>query len=362
MSVRVGIVGVGNCASALVQGATYYAKEDGAPGLMSADVDGLGPGDVEFSAAFDVASSKVGRDLSEAIGAEPNDTRRFTDVPYLDVTVIAGPRLDGIGRVAESRLSGIGVAAVDGTENVVEHLRATRTDVLVNFMPVGSEQASEWYAGAALEAGCAFVNAIPTRIARDVRWQRRFSMANLPLLGDDVKSQFGATIVHRVLAELLSDRGIRLDRTYQLNVGGNMDFLNMLQSDRLEEKRESKTSAVVSAANGGEGLAPDDVRIGPSDYVRWLGDRKVAFIRLEGSAFGGAPLEVELRMQVWDSPNSAGVVIDAVRYAKAALRRGEGGPLIVPSAWMMKAPPEQMDEAVALEALRLLDLRYAADV
>lgn len=344
--IRVAIVGVGNCASALIQGVHHYREQPAGPGLMTERIGRYGPGDIQFSAAFDVAETKVGLDLSSAILAEPNCTLQFHEVPYLDVTVVAGPRLDGVGRSLERK-----VKPVKAEESVVDHLRATETDVVVNFLPVGSAEASRYYAVAAVDAGCAFVNAIPTRIARSEDMQELFHAARLPLVGDDVKSQVGATIVHRVLAETFSRRGVELLRTYQENIGGNTDFLNMLDEERLAEKRVSKSGAVTSVANQGRGIPDDHVHIGPSGYVPWLGDKKVAFIRLEGAAFGGAPLSVELRMEVWDSPNSAGVVIDAVRYAADALDRGVGGPLLAPSAWLMKAPPEPMAEDEAWDGI-----------
>lgn len=354
--IRVGMVGVGNCASALVQGVSYYAKHDDAPGLMTDLIGGRAPADIRFTSAFDVSAAKVGLDLSAAITAEPNCTADIAEVPYQDVTVVAGPRLDGVGEVAADRLR-----LTDAVGDVAEHLRATRTEVLVNYLPVGSEEATRFYAACAVEAGCALVNAIPAKIARDPAWHREFAEAGLPLIGDDIKSQVGATIVHRVLAQLFSDRGIHLDRTYQLNVGGNMDFYNMLERGRLTSKRESKTSAVTDVANRGEGMAEGSVHIGPSDFVPWLEDRKLAFIRLEGSAFGGVPLSIELKMDVWDSPNSAGVIIDAVRYAKLALDRGLSGTIDPVCAWLMKAPPTPMTDDDALRACRDFNLPLADD-
>lgn len=345
--IRVALVGVGNCASALVQGVHYYHAHPSAPGLMTEQIGRYGSGDITFSAAFDVAETKVGRDLSSAIFAEPNCTATFFEPPYLDVTVVAGPRLDGVGRSLAKR-----VRPVKAEESVVDHLRATDTDVVVNFLPVGSVEASRYYADAAIQASCGFVNAIPTRVARDMGDQ--FAAAGLPVVGDDVKSQLGATIVHRVLAETFSRRGIELLRTYQENIGGNTDFLNMLDEERLAEKRLSKAGAVKAVANRGRGLDDANVHIGPSGYVEWLGDKKVAFIRLEGAAFGGVPLSMELRMEVWDSPNSAGVVIDAVRYVADARDRGVSGVLAAPSAWLMKAPPEQMSEDDAWEESQVI--------
>ncbi len=342
--VRVGVVGVGNCASALVQGLSYYRDARGnepIPGLMSVDLGGYHVDDVEIASAFDIDARKVGRDVSEAIFADPNDTIRFAEVPRLGVAVRRGPTLDGLGRflrdaVEESPEPPADVAAV---------LRESRTDVLVSYLPVGSQQAAEFYAERALEAGCAYVNCIPVFIASDPVWRRRFEERRLPIVGDDVKSQVGATIVHRMLANLFRERGVRLDRTSQLNVGGNTDFLNMLERERLQSKKTSKTRAVTSQFD--VPLAPGNVHIGPSDHVPWLEDRKWAFIRLEGTGFGGVPLSVELKMEVWDSPNSAGVVIDAIRCAKLALDRGIGGALIGPSSWLMKSPPEQFTDAEA---------------
>lgn len=348
--IRVGVVGVGNCADALVRGVHHYKQTDDRQGLMHpGQIGGYDVTDIAFSSAFDVNEVKVGRDLREALDAPPNNGYPIeATIPHQGVTVQRGPLLDGLGRTASTRVLTDEGSDADSAVEVITHLLDTRTEVLVNFLPVGSTVATEAYAYAALAAGCAFVNAIPVPLARRREWRLRFADQGVPLIGDDVKSQVGATITHRELARLFSDRGIHLDRTYQLNVGGNMDFLNMLDEDRLTDKRASKTSAVQAVANSGTGLADDDVHIGPSDYVPWLGDRKVAFIRLEGTAFGGVPLEVEMRMNVWDSPNSAGVVVDAVRYAKAALDRGTGGVLEAPSAWMMKAPPTQMDESLAL--------------
>jgi myo-inositol-1-phosphate synthase len=335
---RVGIVGVGNCASSLVQGVTYYTgAEPGAPvaGLMHVVLGGYHVRDVEFSAAFDVAAGKVGRDLAEAIGAEPNNTHVFADVPPAGVRVERGPTLDGIGRylrdvVTESEAPVVDVAGV---------LRRTETDVVVCYLPVGSEAAVRWYAEQALAARCGFVNCIPVFIASDAAWRDQFAARRLPLIGDDVKSQVGATIVHRALANLFRERGVRIDRTYQLNFGGNTDFMNMLERERLESKKVSKTRAVTSQMEAG--LKASAVHVGPSDYVAWLSDRKWCYIRLEGTAFGDVPLNCELKLEVWDSPNSAGVVIDAVRCAKLAMDRGIGGALVGPSSYLMKGPPEQ---------------------
>jgi myo-inositol-1-phosphate synthase len=343
-SVRVGLVGVGNCASSFVQGLTHYAQASAnapPPGLMHVDLGGYHVGDVEIAAAFDVSAAKVGRDVAEAIGADPNNTCRFAQPHPTGVRVERGPTLDGIGRY----MAGSIVPAQEEPVDVAEALRRNGVDVLVSYLPVGSQRASEYYAEQALEAGCAFVNCIPVFIASDAHWARRFAERRLPIVGDDIKSQVGATIVHRMLANLMRERGVRLDRTYQLNFGGNADFKTMLERDRLESKKISKTRAVASQLE--TPLDPDDIHIGPSDFVPWLTDRKWAHIRLEGTAFGGAPLNIELKLEVWDSPNSAGVVIDAVRCAKLGLDRGLGGPLLAPCAYFMKSPPEQYtdDEA-----------------
>jgi myo-inositol-1-phosphate synthase len=342
--VRIGLVGVGNCASSLVQGLTYYRDAQGnepIPGLMHADLGGYRISDIEISAAFDVNAAKVGRDVAEAIYAPPNNTERFSDVEPIGVTVERGNTLDGIGKYLEDV-----VEEADGpVADVAEILRRSETDVLVSYLPVGSEQASQWYAEQALEAGCAFVNCIPVFIASRHEWEQRFAARGLPLIGDDIKSQVGATIVHRMLANLFRERGVRLDRTYQLNFGGNTDFLNMLERERLESKKISKTRSVMSQLD--VPLAPEDVHVGPSDHVPWLTDRKWAYIRMEGTTFGGVPLNAELKLEVWDSPNSAGVVIDAVRCAKLALDRGLGGALIGPSSYFMKSPPQQFTDAEA---------------
>ncbi|HZF75721.1 MAG TPA: inositol-3-phosphate synthase [Acetobacteraceae bacterium] len=343
-SVRVGIVGVGNCASAFVQGLSFYREarsNEPVPGLMNAEVGGYHVSDIEVSAAFDVAATKVGRDVSEAILAEPNNTCRFAPVAATGVRVERGPTHDGLGRY----LSGEIEEASQPPADVAEVLRRTRTDILVSYLPVGSQRATEHYAEAALEAGCAFVNCIPVFIASDREWRRRFENRGVPIIGDDIKSQVGATIVHRMLANLFRERGVQLDRTYQLNFGGNTDFLNMLERERLESKKISKTRAVTSQLD--MPLAPGDVHVGPSDHVPWLQDRKWAYIRMEGTGFGGVPLNVELKLEVWDSPNSAGIVIDAVRCAKLGLDRGIGGALTGPSAWFMKSPPEQFTDAEA---------------
>jgi myo-inositol-1-phosphate synthase len=342
--VRVAIAGVGNCASALVQGVTFYrdAPEDTAvPGLMHVRLGGYHVADIEFSAAFDVAQGKVGRDLAQAITATPNNTIRFADVPSLGVEVRRGPTMDGIGRYLRSSIA----EAPEREDDVARTLRETGTDVLVSYLPVGSQEATCWYAEQALKAGCAFVNCIPVFIASREEWRRRFEDARLPVIGDDIKSQVGATIVHRVLASLFRERGVRLDRTYQLNFGGNTDFLNMLERERLESKKLSKTRAVTSQLE--HELPAGDVHVGPSDHVPWLTDRKFAHIRLEGTGFGNVPLSCELKLEVWDSPNSAGVVIDAVRCAKLALDRGIGGALYGPSAYFMKSPPRQHGDGEA---------------
>ncbi len=347
-SIRVAIAGVGNCASSLVQGVTYYhnaSPEDVVPGLMHVDLGGYHVRDLEFVAAFDVDATKVGVDLGKAIHAGHNNTVRFATVGHLDVTVQRGPTFDGLGTfyrdvVEESPAEPVDVAAV---------LAERRVDVLVSYLPVGSEEAQRSYAQACLDAKVAFVNAIPVFIASDPEWARRFRDAGVPIIGDDIKSQVGSTIVHRVLTRLFEDRGVALDHTYQLNFGGNMDFRNMLERDRLRSKKISKTQSVTSQIENTV-LDADDVHIGPSDHVPWLSDRKWAYIRMEGRNFGDVPLNVELKLEVWDSPNSAGVIIDAVRCAKLALDRKVGGPLLGPSAYFMKSPPVQYhdDEAHAL--------------
>ena len=341
---RVAIIGVGNCASALVQGVWYYrnAPDDAfVPGLMHVRLGPYYVGDIEFTAAFDIDVNKVGKDLSEAIFTPPNNTLKFADVPRLGVKVYRGMTHDGIGRY----LSGIIRKAPGPTDNIVKILKDTGTDVVVNFLPVGSEEATKWYVEQVLDAGCAFVNGIPVFIAREPYWQQRFEEAGLPVIGDDVKSQVGATILHRVLTQLFIERGVRVERTYQLNFGGNTDFLNMLERERLESKKISKTSAVTSLIP--YELPPENIHIGPSDYVPWLQDRKWCYIRIEGTTFGGAPISLEAKLEVWDSPNSAGVVIDAVRCAKIALDRGLKGALIGPSAYFMKSPPRQFPDHIA---------------
>jgi len=343
--IRVAIAGVGNCASSLIQGVTYYrdAKPgDHVPGLMHVVLGGYHVSDLEFVAAFDVDASKVGNDLAKAIERGENNTLKFADVPSLGVTVQRGPTMDGLNKYYREAIEESPLEPVD----VTRALREARAEVLVSYLPVGSEDAQRFYAQCAIDAGCAFVNAIPVFIASNPVWAKKFADAGLPIIGDDIKSQMGATIVHRVLTRLFEDRGLTLDRTYQLNVGGNMDFKNMLDRDRLESKKVSKTRAVTSQLELND-MDPDNVHIGPSDHVPWLTDRKWAYIRMEGRNFGDAPLNIELKLEVWDSPNSAGVIIDAVRCAKLALDRGIGGPLLGPSAYFMKSPPVQFhdDEA-----------------
>jgi len=342
--VRVGIIGVGNCASSLIQGVQYYrdANPDAdVPGLMHVDLGGYHVSDVEFSAAFDIDVEKVGYDLSEAIWRGQNNTLRFAEVPPLGVRVDRGMTLDGLGRYLKEKIT----KAPGPTSAVADILRDTGTDVVVSYLPVGSEAATKWYVEQILDAGCGFVNCIPVFIAREPYWQGRFEQRGLPMIGDDIKSQVGATIVHRVLTRLFGDRGVRLERTSQLNVGGNMDFYNMLERERLESKKVSKTNAVISQLDAP--MAPENVYIGPSDYVPWLEDRKWAHIRMEGSGFGDVPLNIELKLEVWDSPNSAGVVIDAVRLVKIARDRGLAGTLEGPSAYLMKSPPVQYPDPVA---------------
>jgi myo-inositol-1-phosphate synthase len=342
--VRVAIVGVGNCASSFVQGVEYYKDadpEEAVPGLMHVDLGGYHVNDIEFTAAFDIDSDKVGKDLSEAIWSGQNNTMKFADVPNLDVPVYRGMTHDGLGKYLKEKIT----KAPGETDDIVGILKETRTDVVVSYLPVGSEQATKWYVEQVLEAGCGFVNCIPVFIASENYWSNRFHKAGLPIVGDDIKSQVGATIVHRMLARLFQDRGVKLARTSQLNVGGNMDFYNMLERERLESKKISKTQSVTSQLTAK--MDPDDVYIGPSDYVPWLSDRKWAHIRLEGESFGDVPLTIEAKLEVWDSPNSAGIVIDAVRLCKLALNNGEGGPLIAPSSYLMKSPPEQYPDPVA---------------
>ena len=346
--IRVAIVGVGNCASSLVQGVEFYrdAPDDqNIPGLMHSTLGGYHVRDIRFVAAFDVDAAKVGQDLSKAIAAGQNNTIAFSEVSHLDVTVQRGPTLDGIGSYLADLVEESAVSEVD----VAEELRRARVDVLVSYLPVGSQRATEFYAEQSLQAGCAFVNCIPVFIARTEEWAERFREAGIPIIGDDIKSQVGATILHRTLVNLFQDRGVKVDRTYQLNFGGNTDFLNMLERSRLVSKKESKTKAVTSQL---ETRTPvDDVHIGPSDHVPWLTDRKWAHIRLEGTGFGDTPLNAEVKLEVWDSPNSAGVVIDALRCAKLGLDRGVSGPLHEASAYFMKSPPRQMRDEAAREAV-----------
>ena len=347
--VRVAIIGVGNCASSFVQGVYFYrnaSPEEFVPGLMHVVLGGYHVGDIEFSAAFDIDANKVGRDLAEAIFTAPNNTRRFAEVPRLGVPVHRGMTHDGLGRY----LSQIIHKAPGSTDDIVRILRETGTHVVVNFLPVGSEMATKWYVEQVLEAGCGFVNCIPVFIASQAYWQHRFEERGLPLLGDDIKSQVGATILHRALTHLFRQRGVRLERTYQLNFGGNTDFLNMLERERLESKKISKTGAVTAELD--YCLPEGDIHIGPSDYVPWLLDRKFCYIRMEGTAFGGSPITLECKLEVWDSPNSAGVVIDAVRCCKLALDRGLKGAIEAPSAYFMKTPPRQIPDE---EAYRLTE-------
>jgi myo-inositol-1-phosphate synthase len=344
--VRVAIIGVGNCASSLVQGVEYYKKskdDEKVPGLMHVNLGGYHISDIEFSAAFDVVDTKVGKDLCEAIFAYPNNTFKFCDVPTLNVPVQRGMTHDGLGKY----LSQILKKAPGPTADIVGILKDTKTDVVINFLPVGSEMATKWYVEQILDAGCAFVNGIPVFIASQQYWQQRFRERNLPIIGDDVKSQVGATILHRVLTSLFVDRGVQLDRTYQLNFGGNTDFLNMLERERLESKKISKTGAVTSMLP--YTLDADNIHVGPSDHVPWLTDRKWCYIRMEGTTFGRVPLNLEAKLEVWDSPNSAGVMIDAVRCAKLALDRGISGPLYAPASYFMKTPPKQFKDEIARE-------------
>ena len=344
--VRVAVIGVGNCASSLVQGVHYYREakpEDFVPGLMHVNLGGYHISDIEFTAAFDIDVNKVGKDISEAIYTAPNNTYRFADVPYLNAKVYRGMTHDGLGKY----LSKIIKKAPGQTDDIVHILKDTKTDVVVNYLPVGSETATKWYVEQILRAGVGFVNCIPVFIARENYWQERFREAGLPMIGDDIKSQVGATIVHRKLARLFRERGVKLERTMQLNVGGNTDFYNMLERDRLESKKISKTNAVTSQLD--YDIGEENVHIGPSDYVEWLSDRKWAYIRLEGRTFGDVPLNVELKLEVWDSPNSAGVVIDAVRLVKLAMDRGISGTLEGPSAYLMKSPPIQHSDDTARE-------------
>jgi myo-inositol-1-phosphate synthase len=351
--IRLAIIGLGNCASSLVQGLTFYADADPSepvPGLMHTVLGGYAIGAIEIVAAFDIGAAKVGRDVAEAIVAAPNNTMRFAHVAATDVRVSRGPTLDGIGHYMRDTI----VESDDPVVDVAEILRGARAEVVVSFLPVGSQRAAEHYAEAAMRAGCAFVNCMPVFLASDPAWARRFEAAGVPVIGDDIKSQVGATIVHRLLAKLFEDRGVRLDRTYQLNFGGNADFKNMLERERLASKKISKTQSVMSQM--AVPLEAACVHVGPSDYVEWLSDRKMAYIRLEGTGFGDTPLSAELKLEVWDSPNSAGVVIDAIRCAKLALDRGLAGALVEPSSYFMKSPPRQVSDDEA----RVLTERFIA--
>jgi myo-inositol-1-phosphate synthase len=344
--VRVALIGVGNCANSLLQGREYYkdAPDDQfVPGLMHVNLGGYHIRDIEFTAAFDVVQGKVGEDLADAIWAHPNDTIKFADVPKSGITVSRGMTHDGLGKY----ISQVVEKAPGETADIVKILKETKTDVVVNYLPVGSEAATKWYAEQILEAGCAMVNCMPVFIAREDYWNKRFQDAGVPIIGDDIKSQVGATITHRVLTSLFRERGVHLDKTMQLNVGGNSDFLNMLERERLESKKISKTNAVTSMLD--YDLGEKNVHVGPSDYVPWLTDRKWAYIRMEGSSFGDVPLNVELKLEVWDSPNSAGIVIDAVRLAKLALNNGVAGSLVAPSSYLMKSPPQQIQDDEAHE-------------
>ena len=353
--IRVGIVGAGNCASALVQGIEFYRDApDEVPGLMHQRTGPYSVGDIEFSCAFDVDAGKVGSDLSKAISAPPNNTIQFADVPETGVAVSRGPTLDGLGHYYREQINESSAPVVD----VARVLKETQTQVLINYLPVGSEKAGRFYAEQALEAGVGFVNCMPVFIASQPAWARKFAERGIPIIGDDIKSQVGATIIHRVLAKLFEDRGVHLDHTYQLNFGGNMDFMNMLERERLASKKKSKTQAVTSQIR--RGIDSDDVHIGPSDHVPWLNDRKWAHIRLEGREFGNVPVSVDLKLEVWDSPNSAGIVIDAIRCIRLAQDAGIGGPLLGPSAYFMKSPPVQYtdDEAGRMVEEFIHSVRY----
>jgi len=342
--INVAIIGVGNCASSLVQGVYYYkdAKEDEfVPGLMHVNLGGYHISDINLVAAFDIDKNKVGTDIAKAIFTPPNNTFKFCDVPKTGVKVDRGMTHDGLGKY----LSQIITKAPGQTADIVRILRETKTDVVINYLPVGSEEATKWYVEQVLEAGCGFINCIPVFIGRERYWQNRFAERGLPVIGDDIKSQVGATITHRVLTKLFRDRGVKLERTYQLNFGGNTDFLNMLERERLESKRISKTNAVTSQLD--YDIGPDNIHVGPSDYVPWLADRKFCHIKMEGRTFGDVPLNLELKMEVWDSPNSAGVVIDAIRCCKLALDRGLSGTIVAPAAYFMKSPPIQYSDEEA---------------
>ena len=339
--IRVAIIGVGNCASSLVQGVHYYRNAkvgDKIPGLMHVELGGYHLRDVEFVAAFDVDRNKVGKDLADAIYAAPNNTYRFADVPKTGVKVSRGMTHDGIGKY----LANVVKKADGPTDDIVAILKDRKVDVVVSYLPVGSEEATKWYVEQILDAGCAFINCVPVFIGREPYWQKRFADRKLPIIGDDIKSQVGATITHRVLTRLFMDRGVRLDRTYQLNFGGNTDFLNMLERERLESKKISKTAAVTSMLD--YEMDPKDIHVGPSDYVPWLLDRKWCYIRMEGTTFGDVPLNAEVKLEVWDSPNSAGVVIDAIRCSKLALDRGLFGTIVAPASYFMKSPPKQIHD------------------
>ena len=352
--IKVAILGVGNCASSFVQGIHYYTNNDKEDGLISDVIGGYKVSDIEVVAAYDINKSKVGKDLGDAIFADPNNTMKFFDVNITGVTVEPGVAKDGVGKFTKDIIE-----KVSDNDNFEASLKNSGAEILINLLPVGSDDAVKYYAQAAINTKIGFINCIPVFIARDPEWYKKFKDNQVPLIGDDIKSQVGATIVHRVLAQLFSDRGVQLKNTYQLNVGGNMDFLNMLEEDRLETKRTSKTSSVTSVANKGKGIEPDNVRIGPSDYVKWLEDRKKAFIRLEGESFGGAPLNIEVQLEVWDSPNSAGVTIDAVRYMKFFKDKNDLESLDLVSAWLMKAPAKSQKDGDVL--MKLHELTHIDD-
>tara|TARA_B100001057_G_scaffold494839_1_gene592317 strand:+ start:36663 stop:37736 length:1074 start_codon:yes stop_codon:yes gene_type:complete len=352
--IKVAILGVGNCASSFVQGIHYYTNNDKENGLISDVIGGYKVSDIEVVAAYDINKSKVGKDLGDAIFSDPNNTMKFFDVNSTGVTVEPGVAKDGVGKFTKDIIE-----KVSDNDNFEASLKNSGAEILINLLPVGSDDAVKYYAQAAINTKIGFINCIPVFIARDPEWYKKFKDNQVPLIGDDIKSQVGATIVHRVLAQLFSDRGVKLKNTYQLNVGGNMDFLNMLEEDRLETKRTSKTSSVTSVANKGTGIEPDNVRIGPSDYVKWLEDRKKAFIRLEGESFGGAPLNIEVQLEVWDSPNSAGVTIDAVRYMKFFKDKNDLESLDLVSAWLMKAPAKSQKDGDVL--MKLHELTHIDD-
>ena len=352
--IKVAILGVGNCASSFVQGIHYYTNNDKEDGLISDVIGGYKVSDIEVVAAYDINKSKVGKDLCDAIFSDPNNTMKFFDVNSTGITVEPGVAKDGVGKFTKDIIE-----KVSDNDNFEASLKNSGAEILINLLPVGSDDAVKYYAQAAINTKIGFINCIPVFIARDPEWYKKFKDNQVPLIGDDIKSQVGATIVHRVLAQLFSDRGVKLKNTYQLNVGGNMDFLNMLEEDRLETKRTSKTSSVTSVANKGKGIEPDNVRIGPSDYVKWLEDRKKAFIRLEGESFGGAPLNIEVQLEVWDSPNSAGVTIDAVRYMKFFKDKNDLESLDLVSAWLMKAPAKSQKDGDVL--MKLHELTHIDD-